>query len=45
VTGMESAPSSNSVKVKVFEITSMTDPDTGKAGKNIKLVQVKNQRP
>ena len=35
----------NSVKVKVFEITSMTDPDTGKPGKNIKLVQVKTQRP
>jgi len=44
---MESSGSSstNSVKVKVFEITSMTDPDTGKAGKNIKLVQVKQQRP
>jgi len=37
--------SNNSVKVKVFEITSMTDPDTGKPGKNIKLVQVKQQRP
>jgi hypothetical protein len=35
----------NSVKVRVFEITSMTDPETGKAGKNIKLVQVKQQRP
>jgi hypothetical protein len=35
----------NSVKVKVFEITSMTDADTGKPGKNIKLVQVKQQRP
>ena len=41
---META-SNNSVKVKVFEITSMTDPDTGKPGKNIKLVQVKQQRP
>ena len=37
--------SNNSVKVKVFEITSMTDQDTGKPGKNIKLVQVKQQRP
>jgi hypothetical protein len=36
---------SNSVKVRVFEITSMTDPETGKPGKNIKLVQVKQQRP
>ncbi len=35
----------NSVKVRVFEITSMTDPETGKPGKNIKLVQVKQQRP
>ncbi len=44
---MESSGSSgnDSVKVKVFEITSMTDPDTGKSGKNIKLVQVKQQRP
>jgi hypothetical protein len=42
---MESASSTNNaVKVKVFEITSVTDPDTGKAGKNIKLVQVKQQR-
>jgi len=40
-----SSSSNNSVKVKVFEITSMTDPDTGKPGKNIKLVQVKQQRP
>ena len=29
----------------MFEITSMTDPETGKPGKNIKLVQVKQQRP
>lgn len=36
-------PPSNSVKVKVFEITSMTDPETGKPGKNIKLVQVKQR--
>ena len=35
----------NSVKVRVFEITSMTDTETGKPGKNIKLVQVKQQRP
>lgn len=35
---------SNAVKVRVFEITSMTDPETGRPGKNIKLVQVK-QRP
>jgi hypothetical protein len=35
----------NAVKVRVFEITSMTDPETGKPGKNIKLVQVKQQRP
>jgi len=40
-----SSSSGNSVKVKVFEITSMTDADTGKPGKNIKLVQVKQQRP
>jgi hypothetical protein len=37
--------SNNSVKVKVFEITSMTDADTGKPGKNIKLMQVKQTRP
>ncbi len=34
----------NSVKVRVHRITSMTDPETGKPGKNIELVQVK-QRP
>ncbi|MGI0090805.1 MAG: arcadin 1 [Nitrososphaerales archaeon] len=38
-------PSTNAVKVRVHEITSMTDPETGKPGKNIKLVQVKQQRP
>ncbi len=37
--------STNTVKVRVFEITSMTDPETGRPGKNIKLVQVKHQRP
>ena len=46
---MERSPGSgnpgNAVKVKVYEITSVTDPDTGKPGKNIKLVQVKQQRP
>ncbi|MDG6997182.1 MAG: arcadin 1 [Nitrososphaerota archaeon] len=42
---MERSPSSpsNSVKVRVYEITSMTDPETGKPGKNIKLVQVKQR--
>ena len=34
----------NSVKVKVQEISSVPDPESGRAGKNIKLVQVK-QRP
>ena len=34
---------SNTVKVRVFEITSMTDPETGKAGKSIKLVQVRQR--
>jgi hypothetical protein len=42
---LESTSGNNSVKVRVFEITSMTDPDSGKPGKNIKLVQVKQQRP
>lgn len=37
------ASSPNSVKVRVHEITSMTDPETGKPGKNIKLVQVKQR--
>ena len=43
---MERTPTSspsNSVKVRVYEITSMTDPETGKPGKNIKLVQVKQR--
>ena len=40
-----SSSSSNAVKVRVFEITSITDPETGRPGKNIKLVQVKQQRP
>lgn len=39
------APATNVVKVKVFEITSMNDPETGRPGKSIKLVQVKQQRP
>jgi len=34
----------NSVKVRVFRISSVTDPDTGKPGKSIELVQVKQQR-
>src|SRR5579862_1314445 len=34
----------NSVKVRVSRISSMTDPDTGKPGKSIELVQVKQQR-
>jgi hypothetical protein len=34
----------NSVKVRVFRIASVTDPDTGKPGKSIELVQVKQQR-
>lgn len=33
----------NAVKVRVYEITSVTDRETGKPGKNIKLVQVKQQ--
>jgi len=37
--------STNAVKVRVHEITSVTDPDTGKPGKNIKLIQVRQQRP
>jgi Arcadin 1 len=36
--------SANSVKVRVSRISSMTDPDTGKPGKSIELVQVKQQR-
>jgi Arcadin 1 len=36
--------SSNSVKVRVSRISSMTDQDTGKPGKSIELVQVKQQR-
>jgi hypothetical protein len=46
--GMErgtAASPNNAVKVRVHEITSVTDPDTGKPGKNIKLVQVRQQRP
>jgi hypothetical protein len=35
---------SNSVKVRVFRISAVTDPDTGKPGKSIELVQVKQQR-
>ncbi len=35
----------NTVKVRVYEITSVTDRETGKPGKNIKLVQVKQQQP
>jgi Arcadin 1 len=34
----------NSVKVRVSRISSMTDPDSGKPGKSIELVQVKQQR-
>jgi Arcadin 1 len=34
----------NSVKVRVYRISSVTDPDTGKPGKSIELVQVKQQR-
>ncbi|MHB1908296.1 MAG: arcadin 1 [Nitrososphaerales archaeon] len=37
-------PTSNAVKVRVFRISSVTDPDTGKPGKNIELIQVKQQR-
>ncbi len=33
----------NAVKVKVQEISSVPDPETGRAGKNIKLVQVKQR--
>jgi hypothetical protein len=35
----------NIVKVRVHRITSLTDPETNKPGKNIELVQVKQQRP
>jgi hypothetical protein len=34
----------NSVKVRVSRISSITDQDTGKPGKSIELVQVKQQR-
>ncbi len=34
----------NSVKVRVFRISSVTDPDTGKPGKSIELVQVKQRQ-
>lgn len=43
VTGAISGPP-NSVKVRVYRISSVTDPDTGKPGKSIELVQVKQQR-
>ncbi len=34
----------NSVKVRVYRISSVTDPDTGKPGKSIELVQVKQRQ-
>ncbi|MHB8568259.1 MAG: arcadin 1 [Nitrososphaerales archaeon] len=34
---------SSAVKVKVQEISSVPDPETGRAGKNIKLVQIKQR--
>jgi hypothetical protein len=34
----------NSVKVRVFRISSVTDPETGKPGKSIELVQVKQRQ-
>lgn len=40
---IQSGPS-NSVRVRVYRISSVTDPDTGKPGKSIELVQVKQQR-
>jgi Arcadin 1 len=40
----ERIPQSSAVKVRVSRISSMTDPDTGKPGKSIELVQVKQQR-
>lgn len=40
---LPSAPA-NAVRVRVFRIASVTDPDTGKPGKSIELVQVKQQR-
>jgi len=39
-----SISSANGVKVRVNRITSVTDPDTGKAGKSIELVQVKQRQ-
>ncbi len=33
----------NAVKVKVNRIQSMTDPETGKSGKNIELVQIRQR--
>jgi hypothetical protein len=35
---------SNSVKVRVYRISSVTDPETGKPGKSIELVQVKQRQ-
>ena len=43
-TSIASSGPPNSVKVRVYRISSMTDPDTGRPGKSIELVQVKQQR-
>ena len=42
--GGSPAGPANSVKVRVFRISSVTDPDTGKPGKSIELVQVKQRQ-
>jgi len=40
---MPAIPTPNAVKVRVNQIQSMTDPETGRAGKSIELVQVKQR--
>lgn len=41
--GQAPSSSSNTVKVRVDEVKSITDPETGKAGKRITLVQVRQR--
>lgn len=41
--GQAPSSSGNTVKVRVDEVKSITDPETGKAGKRITLVQVRQR--
>ncbi len=41
--GQAPSSSSNTVKVRVDEVKSITDPETGKAGKRITLVQIRQR--